>query len=173
MPSEAPPQAASRSGPAGSGIADYQASRSGGETGGRTRSERVQFRAPCLEPGRAPGSPRNPRGHGRFLVGRSGRGQPNGLVSRAGWKCVSGLKVRCSNQLSYSPTTILQGAAARATARQNGRKPRWRGRNRAISAHVPRTPGRSRAPRQETPGRRRGRHGLGRAVGPIPTPTRR
>ena len=32
------------------GIADYQASRSGGETGGRTRSEwRLRLRAPCLE----------------------------------------------------------------------------------------------------------------------------
>jgi hypothetical protein len=32
------------------GIAQYQASRSGGETGGRTRSEwRLQLPAPCLE----------------------------------------------------------------------------------------------------------------------------
>ena len=34
-----------------------------------------------------------------------------------------GLKVRCSNQLSYSPTTILQGAAEQATGPRNGRKP--------------------------------------------------
>ena len=33
-----------------------------------------------------------------------------------------GLKVRCSNQLSYSPTTILQGPAGQATGPQNGRK---------------------------------------------------
>lgn len=33
-----------------------------------------------------------------------------------------GLKVRCSNQLSYSPTTILQGPAGQATGPQNGRR---------------------------------------------------
>ena len=47
-----------------------------------------------------------------------------GLESRT-----NGLKVPCSNRLSYSPTTSLQGAAARTIARQNRRKPRWRGRN--------------------------------------------
>ena len=34
-----------------------------------------------------------------------------------------GLKVRCSNQLSYSPTTILPALQNRATGPQNGRKP--------------------------------------------------
>ena len=48
-----------------------------------------------------------------------------------------GLKVRCSNQLSYSPTTILQGAAEQATGLQNGRKPRWHGRKQSISAWTP------------------------------------
>ena len=43
-----------------------------------------------------------------------------------------GLKVRCSNQLSYSPTTILQGPAGQATGPQNGRKPRWHGRKQAV-----------------------------------------
>jgi hypothetical protein len=61
-----------------------------------------------------------------------------------------GLKVRCSNQLSYSPTTILQGPAGQATGPQNGRKPLESRRN---SAHVepggcPSKPHRIAQPRQ-------------------------
>ena len=61
-----------------------------------------------------------------------------------------GLKVRCSNQLSYSPTTILQGPAGQATGPQNGRKPLESRRN---SAHVepggcPSKPHRIAPPRQ-------------------------
>ncbi len=56
------------------------------------------------------------------MVGRPAPKSIPALFSRGRRRTNRELKVRCSNQLSYSPTTILQGAAEQATGLQNGRK---------------------------------------------------
>ena len=146
------------------GLVPHRTSRSGGGTAGEpnpigANARRLQFpRHPesSSEPPGSPGSSQSPRGNGRFLVGRSAPGQPKGFVFRAGRRRVRELKVRCSNQLSYSPTTILPALQNRATGLQNGRKPLESRRN---SAHVepggcPSKPHRIAQPRQRRLGDR-------------------